>query len=343
MNTARTRFLGRRTVAAVALVGLALAGFGPAAGGAAAQPGDAPALPSLSQVAWNGPAPSWDGLRGKTVIVLVYATWCPICNKWSGQFFSQLKEAIQDKPVVVLAVNADERSAGVLPYLKERQFFAPNIIHGYDPRMPAQLGFNSNLFRYAWIGPEGQMKSSGSAGSYFGGEAQREFVLAKKLAEDESLGEFRVITPDMPEQLKAILWPLELGRDVDERQLRSARRELSPALQEAWDEAIDRYLSGRLEQAERLAEGTVPERLKAAAIAQGLASSFKLSDQGRAARKILLELNSDTQLRKEQKAKEYYDKAQNAGPRRKQLLEVVARRFEGTHYGDLAAEQAASP
>ena len=69
----------------------------------------AEAPPSLDGVTWADQSVTFDGLRGKTVVVLVYATWCPQCNSWSGEFLSQLKTAIQDKPVVVLAIYADEK------------------------------------------------------------------------------------------------------------------------------------------------------------------------------------------------------------------------------------------
>ena len=55
------------------------------------------------------------------------------CNKWSGEVCKQLKEAIADKPVVVLAINNDKTPGNVRPYLEAREFLAPNIVHGYDP------------------------------------------------------------------------------------------------------------------------------------------------------------------------------------------------------------------
>ena len=53
--------------------------------------------PSLASVQWAGRPASFAALKGKTVVVLVYAKWCPKCNAWSGEFFTQLKEAVKDK------------------------------------------------------------------------------------------------------------------------------------------------------------------------------------------------------------------------------------------------------
>jgi len=137
-----------------------------AAGIAAEPPAAAAQLPSLATVRWADAAATFEGLRGKTVVVLVYATWCPKCNAWSADFFAQLKAAIAGKPVVVLAINADKSPMGIGPYVTERNFFAPNVLHGYDPTMVQRLGFQSDLFRYVRIDPSGAMVERGSAGSF---------------------------------------------------------------------------------------------------------------------------------------------------------------------------------
>ena len=64
----------------------------------------------LQNVRWTGSAVTLDGLRGKTVVVLDYATWCPICSKWSPDLCKQIKAAVVDRPVVVLAIDTDEQA-----------------------------------------------------------------------------------------------------------------------------------------------------------------------------------------------------------------------------------------
>ncbi len=91
---------------------------------------------SFASVKWAGPAVSIDALRGKTVLVLIYATWCPKCNEWSGELFTQLKKTVKDKPIIILAINTDYSPRGVKEYLTARGFFALNILHGYDPGLP---------------------------------------------------------------------------------------------------------------------------------------------------------------------------------------------------------------
>src|SRR5262245_32640399 len=75
---------------------------GPAAGSAP---------PSLGPVTWAGQGTTFDSLKGKTVLVLTYVTWCPKCNAWSGEVVSGLNKAIADKPVVVLAISTDTPAA----------------------------------------------------------------------------------------------------------------------------------------------------------------------------------------------------------------------------------------
>lgn len=69
-----------------------------------------PAPPFTRSLKWNtgSEAPSLDALEGKSVLVLFYQSWCPICNKWSGELFSQLTKQYGDDPKVVLvAIKTD--------------------------------------------------------------------------------------------------------------------------------------------------------------------------------------------------------------------------------------------
>ena len=87
----------------------------------------------LEGVRWVGPPLRSKGCAARRSCCIDYATWCPKCNKWSGEVCKQIKESIADKPVVVLAINNDETPGNVKPYLEARDFLAPNIVHGYDP------------------------------------------------------------------------------------------------------------------------------------------------------------------------------------------------------------------
>jgi thiol-disulfide isomerase/thioredoxin len=306
----------------------------------------APALtapPSLESVRWAGPAPSLEALRGKTVVLLIYATWCPKCNAWSGELFKQLKEAIKDRPIVVLAVNADSRPSGIMPYITERNFFAPNILLGYDPTMPKRCGFQSNLYHYLLIGPDGGLVDRGEAGSFYPTPQGQQFVLGKKLSQMKDPGKFTLLDKKMSDPVKQILWPIELGRPANERALAKAREALGPDDQKQLDAAINGFLDRESKAIQNLAAGDLEAKMEAYGKAEALATSFKLTEQGKEARKVLIEMNKDRQFKRELAARNYYEKSERmaaANPSlRARLLLGVARRFKGTQYGERASQE----
>src|SRR5208337_3788994 len=89
--------------------------------------------PSLEGVTWAGPGVTLSDLRGKSVVILVYVTEYQADVDWPTQFLAQLKLAAQNKPVVILAINADKKADLDLAYMNARQFNGPNIVHGRDP------------------------------------------------------------------------------------------------------------------------------------------------------------------------------------------------------------------
>ncbi len=308
----------------------------------AAPPVPAAPLPSLDSVRWVGPAASLEMLRGKTVVALVYATWCPKCNAWSGDFFGQLREAIKDKPVVVLAINADKSPAGVSQYVATRGFFAPNVLHGYDPTITARLGFQSNLYNYVLIGPDGALLKKGSAGSFYNLPEGKKFALPTDLARSNTLGRFNVLTEEMSKEVKELLWPMELG-NVSEASLKKARNKLPAEQKKELNAAVFRFLDGQLQQMRDLSKGEVPDQFRAYEKASVLATMFRATKQSKEAKKLLAELNRDKQFKRELGAKKFYQRSLSlaaANPaRRTALLRSVAKRFDGTYYGRQAKEQ----
>ena len=119
-----------------------------------------PAPPSLEGVTWTGQGVTLSDLRGKSVVILVYVTDRDAGIDWPKAFLAQLKSAVQDKPVVVLAVNADKKADIDLAYMNARDFNGPNILHGHDPLLPSRLGLASGFYRYLLIDPAGKIVES---------------------------------------------------------------------------------------------------------------------------------------------------------------------------------------
>ena len=318
----------------------------PAAETAAAGPApQAPLAQALSSVQWAGPSVTLEALRGKSALVLVYATWCPKCNVWSGDLFAQLKQAAWAKPVVVLAVNADDSPASAQRYLTERGFFAPNIFHGYDPSITQRLGFQSNLFQYVLVGPDGSVAGRGQAGAFYQTPQGQQFALAADLAKNNHLGELDFITPEMSDEVKLLFWPWELGGG-SETALRSVQKKLRPEQREEVDAAVNRYLDARIERIRGLYKGTVEERFEAYETAVALSGTFKNAEQSQKAKQVVAYMEKDEQFNRELGAKKAYDgamaRATGQPGREARYLRSVAKRFADTHYGKLAEAAVAS-
>ena len=297
--------------------------------------------PSLDGVIWAEQPIGYEALRGKTVVVLAYATWCPIANGWSADLLQQLKAVADDKPVVVLAINAEKRKAADYKYMIERGFVGPNIFHGRDPTMPARLGFKSDLFKYALIDPEGRLVETGEAGGFYGDKDHKEFALPSALAKAAKAGKFEILEPNMPEKVSRLLWPVELGRAMSESELKVAKRSLSAEERQALDAVIDRFLTARLAEIRKLAKGEMADKLAAYEKAAPMYAGFKHSEQAQAAKELIVELNQDAEFKREVTAKRAYDRALAQAAKnpasRERVVQNVAKLFKGTVYGDLAA------
>ena len=329
----------KRAIIAAALISLfCLAGISRAQETQRPDFSAADVLSLLDEVQWGEPGITRDALKGKTAIVLIYATWCPICNKWSGRMFDQLKNAVKGRPVIVLAVNADKTPRCAREYIAQRNFNAPNIIHGYHPALHTRLGFKSNLFYYVQIGPSGKIDRKGSAGMQDQGG---NFGLPERIQNAQNLGEFLFIAPDMPESLQALLWPCELGRMSDST-LQAAQKKLPADQKKALQAAIDNFLDKRLEQIRENYKGGMPERLDAYAAAGLLSKMFKSSQQSKKAKRVVAFMEKDEQFKRELAAQKAYQSAveriASKPQRRISLLKAIASRYKGTHFGDVASE-----
>lgn len=296
----------------------------------------------LDEVQWMGHSTTWQGLKGKTVVVLVYATWCPKCNKWSSELFRQLKASIEDKPVVVLALNADEKPDKFKEYVTQRNFIAPNILHGYAPQIVKRLELDTNLFQYVFVDPTGNVTADGPAGTYQGPEkeGQQKYVLPLKISglKGTEAGEFQFFSTALSQSAKAVVWPMELG--VSQSALTAEMKWLRPSDREMIEKAVDGFRVKRLAQIQKLVEGDMAQRLEGHEKAAALATICKNTEQGREAKKICSELEQDQDFKQELSAKKAFDRAMKLSgdkpTKRQTMMKAVAKKFEGTCYGERA-------
>jgi peroxiredoxin len=309
----------------------------------AADSGTGKKLPSLSGVSWEGAGASLDDLKGKTVVVLTYVTWCPICNGWAPEMLSQVQESAKDKPVIILAVSTDTPPAKAKEYMENKGFTGPNILHGYEPKLAKSFGFDNQFFNYAIIGPQGDLVASGNAGSFFPEGDRKTFTLPKEFEKIKDFGKFRFVDTSMSAGLQEMLWPMELGYIAEvQRSLKKAEKSLKPADRDKLKASMELFLDDELKSAQDLAAGDAAQKIDALDKATFLSSNFKSNAQGKEAKKVLADLVKDKGLKKEISAKKMYDKSMQVPDpdQRVVMLEKVVRQFPDTHYGELADKAA---
>jgi thiol-disulfide isomerase/thioredoxin len=105
-----------------------------------------------------------DSLRGRVVLVNVWATWCPPCRA-EMPAMQQLADAYAKDGLVVLGFSVDQGpAAGVDAFLRERGISYPNAIITHDVLMPfggvrgyptSFLLDREGILRHAVLGPVG--------------------------------------------------------------------------------------------------------------------------------------------------------------------------------------------
>ena len=292
---------------------------------------------ALAGVRWQGRVPSPESIGEKTPVVMIYASWCPICNGWSPELFAQINKVIQDEPVVLFAINADENTRGV-SYALERNLVGPNIFHGDDPGIDKRMGFDSELFRYS-VFQDGMQTKRSSASSYFNNnDGSKEFSIVRDMKSGLG-GSFSILTPEMSPQLRQILWPAEIGAKLDERSLISLRRNMDEKLSDEFNSAVGDYLNRQIEKIKASREGTIPEQLEGYELAETVATDFKSTPQGRACRELVDKLDEDEAFQNELTAKKLYQQGKqkaNSPVALKRMMGRVISRYADTHYGQEA-------
>lgn len=142
------------------------------------------APPFGASLEWNtgSESPSLDALAGKSVLVMFYQNWCPICNKWSGELFDQITKTYGDDPKVVLvAIKTDGGSMReALKYLSERTDEEKWLVALDEGGVYQQQALGRNkLYEYIWVTPKGEIGEEGKSGTFTSGSNPKEFTLAR--------------------------------------------------------------------------------------------------------------------------------------------------------------------
>jgi thiol-disulfide isomerase/thioredoxin len=156
MNTSRRSFFPRL----VALLAAIWAAVGMAAG--TPKPGDT--FPDLAGFQFEGALPE---LKGKVVIVDLWASWCGPCKK-AMPVLKDLHEKYGAKGVVVVGVSLDETKADMDAYLKKNPM-PFTIVRDPKGKLAEKLGVGGIPTSFV-LAPDGKVKSVHEG---FEGEATR--------------------------------------------------------------------------------------------------------------------------------------------------------------------------
>ena len=101
-----------------------------------------------------------EAMQGKSVLVLFFQSWCPICNGWSGAMMKQLEETYGNDPAMVLvALKTDGGSMkDAMTYLGTRTNPEKWLV-GLDEGAVyhRQVTGGDALYDYLWVKPDGSV------------------------------------------------------------------------------------------------------------------------------------------------------------------------------------------
>jgi peroxiredoxin len=130
-----TRWVFLHVLVAVALVGAPGPGESadPLAGALAAldlAPMPRTTAPAFTLADLDGHALSLASLRGQTVLLYFWATWCPYCQRELPATVQELAQRYRDRQLVVLAVNIEEGRDKVRAWVKKHGVTLPVLLDG---------------------------------------------------------------------------------------------------------------------------------------------------------------------------------------------------------------------
>ena len=86
--------------------------------------------PAFTLAALDGRSVSLASLRGHTVLLYFWASWCPYCVKELPSTMEELARRYRDRKLVVLAVNIEEGRDKVRAWVKQHGVTVPVLLDG---------------------------------------------------------------------------------------------------------------------------------------------------------------------------------------------------------------------
>jgi hypothetical protein len=123
-----------------------------------------------------------EAMKGKSVLVLFFQSWCPICNGWSGQMMKQLEETYGNDPAMVLvALKTDGGSMKeAMDYLQGRTDVSKWLV-GVDEGAVyhRQVTGGDALYDYLWVKPDGTIGEVDKVGRTVSQPGEKRYWIAR--------------------------------------------------------------------------------------------------------------------------------------------------------------------
>lgn len=127
-----------------------------------------------------------EAMEGKSVIVLFFQSWCPICNGWSGEMMKQVEQTYGSDPAVVLvAIKTDGGSMKeAISYLSSRTNPEKWLV-GLDEGATyhRQVTGGDALYDYLWVKPDGSVGEIAKIGTSVSKPGPKQYWITRDQAQ----------------------------------------------------------------------------------------------------------------------------------------------------------------
>lgn len=293
-------------------------------------------------------------MRGKSVLVLFFQSWCGICNGWSPGLFEQLGKAYGNDPkVVLIALKTDGGGLDeAFEYMKSRT--DPDLwLVGVEENATyyRQASGDDKLFTYMWVKPDGTIGKMDKASYHDPSGGKKKFVLASDRAKKgyhAGSVPLMPLDPPLDEALQPAVEKAEIGLYL------SALKEVGAFASDASLKEDVATFKGRI--AERLessvaryekaiGEEESEDRYLAYLALTKIVADFGASAPGQAAKKVVAVHSSSAWLSEEMEAEKDYQsimrRAERADDKRSReriakALAKLGEEYPETMYGRIA-------
>ncbi len=319
--------------------------------------GAKPAPAFGDSISWHGlkEEPTLDALRGKSVLVVFFQSWCGICNGWSGEMFRQVEQAYGDNPnIVLVALKTDGGGTKeAMSYLGSRTNTDKWLV-GADENASyyQQATGDDKLYTYLWVKPDGSVGEVAKSGMFTTGSNPKRFSLAEPRNRDKFLAGSSPLFAAGEFQSEAIQPAVALAERglflsaLSAASKASSKPDAKAEVAKFRGKLLESLQSAVARNKAALEDETNENRFPCYQILTRMARDYGSSAPGKAASEAVRAHSSAAWLEKEQEAFDDYQSIMRRKARAddskdmariSRALAKLAAEFPGTYYGRIAA------